>query len=1525
VGSNVITGGIVLNGGTSTLLLSITTTDDSARFNGAVTLNTNVSINTNATPDSGGGTVTFTSSATIDSETGEHNDLTIDAGLESVLFNNDLGRTDALGALTVTQADGGVIFGETDTDEGPGTTGPVTVIATTHSTDLSNDFAINIGVDEHVIAGGIVLNAGSGTLAITTTDSMARFNGPVSLLTSVDINTDPTGISLGGTVTFTSSGSIDGQFGESNDLTIDVGTQQALFNNNIGQANLIGKLTITRADQGVIFGQSDIDLGAGLTGPVSLIATDDAIDIGVGETVILGDGIVFNAGADTLFVTTTDDTVRINGAVTLNSFLDINTNPAGGGGNVTFTSDATIDSEAGEFNDLTLDVGTQQVLFNNNLGANQLLGALTITQADSGVTFGESDTNEGPGTTGPVATIATAGAVDIGVLDNVIIGGIVLNGDSGTLTLTTTDAPVRFNGQVTLASDVVIDTNETGFGGTVTFTSSGTIDSQAGERNDLTIDAGAEQVLFNNNIGESVPIASLTILQADAGVTFGESSTDLGPGLTGPVTTVTVDGPIDLGVDDNVIFGGIVLNGGIGPGGDEVPITIESLFDRIRVNGPVTALVDAVLRAAEGITLTNEADITTTDHNLEMLGDTDDTRVDDPLADAIVMGFDTFIDSGDGYILMNAASIQLGSLISTNTGATTDEHPAIQVTATTGAIVDINSDVSSGSEFVNLTANAPGAGVVLEAVTGIGSGDAIETEVDTLQARNMDSRDTLGNLLVLALGNIQIVEVPTGGDLNLINVRNEANANFDADPDNGVIDVTIQRDPQLGTPGFGAVDGNLTVLDDELGGIDATNVPYGLLAELKNTPTLPVVPGDRVGVQSENIIRLTAFNVTINDDILAITDAASGTSYETIEIRARGDFALAANRVISTDENYVNSLKPADPTQAEMVDGGLPSVFPAKPRVTDDRVRIVADFDHSTHVDAGNVFLGRSSTISTDAGVEQLISRRPAPNEAGTAFFDSTTVVNSDLNSNGLDAGGSKYIGFMTLTIGKPGEKNLILDVDWGDTPRSRTVLDAIPDALKENLKDFNSVRAAKISDMVGQSDRVLSDSNVNPPTLIGSNYAFDSVVDKDKTRFFIPEGGLTYVIPHEYSSNALNLPAELSEPGRFRPSDPFQVRFSVSQHASINIQGRAVQEATIGPADSAPLAAVGSSSPIKPLALLSSTDILEDDLADDHGPAYTPTVIPGSPDTYRDEAIFRLNSGVATFGIPTTKAFFFIKVDPVIAPPEAPRAAIPDSINITAPQITTETTRGSASSSSVTTDEFFELHLVNEDGSVTIERLKDGEGLLERERFENFVRERGDGEYEIWFITRETGTGARIERPVIQFRLEGGRLTPPSNDAQPLFKPFRLVPIPQPEPQPKPDANGADQDANDSDAAVNAAASPETDSDELSHTWEGAVPVEPSHPSSLLGSAEHSPTNGADWLISDHQSADEFVSFALKPSATETSDPSAASIASVAAAGVLVFSGACWRKNRLKQTATSEFTLSARLARKRHVGMDDH
>mgnify|MGYP003340698590 CR=1 FL=1 len=76
-------------------------------------------------------------------------------------------------------------------------------------------------------------------------------------------------------------------------------------------------------------------------------------------------------------------------------------------GDIVFTNDAPIDSQAGENNDLTLNAGTASIFFNANIGQTQRLGDFLIDTAAGGVTFGGADANTGAGGSGPLPTMHT--------------------------------------------------------------------------------------------------------------------------------------------------------------------------------------------------------------------------------------------------------------------------------------------------------------------------------------------------------------------------------------------------------------------------------------------------------------------------------------------------------------------------------------------------------------------------------------------------------------------------------------------------------------------------------------------------------------------------------------------------------------------------------------------------------------------------------------------------------------------------------------------------------------------------------------------------------------------------------------------------------------------------------------------------------------------------------------------------------------------------------------------------------------
>ena len=162
---------------------------------------------------------------------------------------------------------------------------------------------------------------------------------------------------------------------------MNAGTGVVKFNEDLGSAQRLGLLTIENASQ-VSFGETDTEIpGTGTTGPVNNVNTNGAIDIG-SQSVVSG-GIVLNGGASLLIITTTNSNVRLNGAVTLNSNVKIDT--GAGAGDITFTAanagTGRIDSQVNEHNDLTLNAGTGSVFFNGNIGGTQTLGNLIVEAA----------------------------------------------------------------------------------------------------------------------------------------------------------------------------------------------------------------------------------------------------------------------------------------------------------------------------------------------------------------------------------------------------------------------------------------------------------------------------------------------------------------------------------------------------------------------------------------------------------------------------------------------------------------------------------------------------------------------------------------------------------------------------------------------------------------------------------------------------------------------------------------------------------------------------------------------------------------------------------------------------------------------------------------------------------------------------------------------------------------------------------------------------------------------------------------
>lgn len=721
--------GVQFNGGGAGLL-TITTNGGNVRWNGPSVLVTNVDVFT------GGGNLTLTADAPLNSQPNAVRKLTIDAGAGAVVFNEDIGRKVPLNGLDIRRADAGVSFGAAGAETpGTGGAGPVEVV--------NSVGPITIGSGANVIGGsGVVFDAGDGNmLSVATTGDNVFVNGGVELRSGLSIDTG----SNAGDITFTPNAAIDSETGEANDAAFAAGRGSVSLSADVGRNVPLGKLSVISAAGGVSVG------GAA---PVELVRAHGGIDVGVGSNEITGTGILLDGGANELRLETDGTDLRLNGKTTLASAGVFAT--GSGGGNVIFTNDTPFDSAAGEFNNVAFDVGDGAVLVNEDLGRDQRLGTLTVITAGGGVVFGEAVTETpGSGGKGSVEVINTDGRIDIGVGSNVVSSVMFTGTATGGATISTTGDSVRINGPTLLGTKFTVDTNA----GDFTLTNDAPLDSKAGVIADVLLDVGAGSVFINEDVGGTNAVGRFTITQADGGVTLGAASAEMpGAGGTGPVNLLHAARAIDIGVGTNVIGGsGITLNGG------DATLTVRTDNADIRLNGAAKAQSNIALKTGSGGGSVLLTSATMFDSH------------DGPAAATVVERNDLSFDAGMGGVSINA---ELGAM--QRLGSLTFERAASGVeiggadVAVVGGKGPVSQVLTDGPIMIG-SVEAIAGGIALN---GGSAALAIETSADDI---DIDGR-------VGAWSNVRISTGTGGGDLNL-----SANSTLDSQVGEAN-DVTVTLD-----------------------------------------------------------------------------------------------------------------------------------------------------------------------------------------------------------------------------------------------------------------------------------------------------------------------------------------------------------------------------------------------------------------------------------------------------------------------------------------------------------------------------------------------------------------------------------------------------------------------------------------------------------------------------------------------------------------------------------------------------------
>ncbi|HUG67797.1 MAG TPA: hypothetical protein VMM76_08595, partial [Pirellulaceae bacterium] len=790
VGANTIEGtGITLNGGSNELLIA--TSNANVRLNGAVHAQSDIAIDTG----DGIGTITLTSSATIDSNDGpasgtsaELNSVRLDAGSGAVSVNANLGAQQRLGSFTVERAAGGVVIGGADISS-TGGTGPVTRIAT--------DGPINIG-SVAAITGGIALNGGNSLLAIDTVAANVDFNGPLELRSDVAINT---GLG-GGDLTLSAVATLNSQAGEANDFSISLDAGNALLGAAVGAINPLGELRVVSAmdvtaQSGVNAARVVQQAGTGTTlfqGPINTTsATLSGLDLAGngfvfnGPVMTVGDGRVsithsglldINLLADMRLagafhesgtgsveiaadIVTSGDEIHFGTPVTLtdgataNVLLD--TTAAGNAAGAAISFDRTVNALNVGVESLTLNAGMSgDITFDAAVGNAVRVGQVQIIAANhvtlSGpMTVANIAQDVGHGTTTFRGTVdadsATEKAIEISTANTSFLDAVRTTGD-GRVDLTVTGVlDLAATADMTLSGSFAQD----GGGSVQTsadITTSGddiTFADEVVVRQAVRFDtgSGAGDLLFSSNVD------GVSDCQEDITLALGTGSASF-QGAVGSLVglgDIFVEDATDVRFESSLLTGSLTQSAGSGEtrfdghvtiktavGVDLTTgsVTINDTFDTSAASGPIRIIASGDI-GVNGLVTSATAAVELSADNDVLFGS--DSAIMTTGADVTILAdADASLNGNGGAVLMTD-----GAVISTEGGVIdirADENIQLGRLVTTTLV-----RLTSTSGAIVDGGNSGGADIVadrlaLRSSTGVGTANPIDTSVNTIAAEN---------------------------------------------------------------------------------------------------------------------------------------------------------------------------------------------------------------------------------------------------------------------------------------------------------------------------------------------------------------------------------------------------------------------------------------------------------------------------------------------------------------------------------------------------------------------------------------------------------------------------------------------------------------------------------------------------------------------------------------------------------------------------------------------------------------------
>jgi|GEM_PF-1593225 len=923
---------------------------------GASTVGSTMGLTTTAggINDSGTGSLAVTGTSTLNA-TGLGNDIMLDnAGNDfstvtvssgnnvTIKDVNNLNFSDATisGALALTADSDNNTAGATLA------TGNVSAASISLSGGTDNNDTIVLNGTTTSTAGSVVVDHAS----------LVDINSDVTAATSLTVQNAAT-VDLAGNVDLrANNGALNAVTGVTQILLSGASATTNMLISNGDQAITLGAVNATNDVNLTVNSDGDVTLGNLDINAGNLVVNVDNNDNGA-NTGTFNDLTVNNLSISGHNATSPDENLTFNGAINMGGDLNV-----GGVGILIYNKDVTAKSinihdisnrvQLGDNVDLTATNGILSVL--TNVAKILLAGADgTINVFDGN---GDQAVNLGPisATNNPNLTINSEGDINltsanigsgdlIAVVDNDNDGtnegtfgtltsgstsvgggsndGLVFNGAivTNTAGLTISNANnVDFNSTLSTATTLT----QTAGSGTTTFNGNSAIVGT-----DASVTAGSIAFVGGGNINANVGTGAVTLNAGIGNITSGTAAADVTAGAlkatakTGINLNTAVDsvdlenatsGDIDIAETDAVsvlkavqaIAGNISL-----VAGGSMTVVAGALANVVDAKGAGTILLDAngatsdlivndgiksvngdiTLNAGNDVTFGADGDVTSTIGNVAVTADAENGGAD---SGEITMNGNTLIYPGSGKIVMTSdGDITLGGLRTTNSTTT-----AVTLTSREGGIVD-----AAGDTYVNV--RATGGRLVVDAAAGIGSANAIETTIASLNADNTTS----GNIDINETNALDILKIDQGLSAGTVNV--------DA---GGTIKVTA---------GGSGVKANVGSVE-----LDANGVASSL--DIRNTI---ITTGGSVQLLADDDVTFTAAgdvssangNVTVQADADGVVSGTSGAvtmaagtlidaGSGTIDVDADEDITLGGLLTTSS----LNTAVTLTTTSGGIVDGG---------------------------------------------------------------------------------------------------------------------------------------------------------------------------------------------------------------------------------------------------------------------------------------------------------------------------------------------------------------------------------------------------------------------------------------------------------------------------------------------------------------------------------------------------------------------------------------------------------------------------